>query len=656
MSERFREDSGIGADTAATVIRRSLRFVWPFRFQFGVKLGLLLVGILPGLLLPWPIKILIDNVIGERPINDPLVPYPGFIQPFIDRLVGLSTSEILWAVVGAQLMLLFFSGSFGTSGNERDGTYSGLSQGFDTATRSENEANEGWSFSGGILGVIDYCWTLRLTQAFNHHYRSKLFRRIQTLPMTAFDDERIGDAVYRVMVDTPAITNACYRVILTPIATPIAIGLYVATMGVAFSGYSFLVWAGLAAIPVALISTLPFAGMLRRRSGASRQAGATTTATAEEGVSQVLAVQSLGGEKRQLAHFERDSWASFGRYRGVMVAQLLSVVGSVVMGTALAVYVLLRVSDLVIAGQLSVGDFALLFYYYVRIAFTASGLGALWFRLQENAAGLHRVFFMMDQPGEDDAGAEPLHRLRERVRMEDVHYHYPDGTHALRGIDLEARVGQRIALVGAAGAGKTTLAYLLPRFLEPSAGRVFFDDQDLARVSHRDLRDQTAFVFQETTLFDATVEENIRVGKPDASDAEVRQAARAAGADEFIERLPQGYQTPLGRAGGKLSVGQKQRLAIARALVRDARILILDEPTSALDPETEQRLVESLRLASRDRVVFVVAHRLSTIRSADLICFIDDGRITERGSHEELMALPDGAYRGFVELQARGVA
>jgi ABC-type multidrug transport system fused ATPase/permease subunit len=326
------------------------------------------------------------------------------------------------------------------------------------------------------------------------------------------------------------------------------------------------------------------------------------------------------------------------------------------MGTALAVYVLLRVSDLVIAGQLSVGDFALLFYYYVRIAFTASGLGALWFRLQENAAGLHRVFFMMDQPGEDDAGAEPLHRLRERVRMEDVHYHYPDGTHALRGIDLEARVGQRIALVGAAGAGKTTLAYLLPRFLEPSAGRVFFDDQDLARVSHRDLRDQTAFVFQETALFDATVEENIRVGKPDASDAEVRQAARAAGADEFIERLPQGYQTPLGRAGGKLSVGQKQRLAIARALVRDARILILDEPTSALDPETEQRLVESLRLASRDRVVFVVAHRLSTIRSADLICFIDDGRITERGSHEELMALPDGAYRGFVELQARGVA
>jgi ABC-type multidrug transport system fused ATPase/permease subunit len=656
VSRALEEKSDIGADTAITVIRRSLRFIWPFRWQFGVKFGLLIFGILPGLLLPWPIKILIDNVIDARPINDPLVPYPGFIQPFINMLIGLSTTEILWAVLGAQLLLLFFSGSFGTAGNERDGTDAGLSQGYDTATRSENEANEGWSFSGGILGIIDYCWTLRLTQAFNHYYRSKLFERIQALPMTAFDDERIGDAVYRVMYDTPAITNACYRVLLTPVATPIAIALNVAVMGAAFTQYPFLVWTGLLAIPTALLGTLPFAGMLRRRSGQSRQAGATTTSTAEEGVSQVLAVQSLGGEKRQLDHFERDSWNSFGRFRGVVVAQFAAMFVSYGLGAVVYIYVLIRVSGLVIDGALSVGDFSLLFYYYIRIAFLAGDLGALWFRLQENAAGLHRVFYMMDQPGESDEGTDPLRPLEESLQIEDVHYRYPDGTEALRGVSLEARIGQQIALVGPAGAGKTTLAYLIPRFIEPESGRVCFDGQDIAGTSHKDLREQTAFVFQESALFDATIEENIRVGNPKASDAEVRQAARIAGADEFIAQLPEGYQTPLGRSGGKLSVGQKQRLSIARALVRPARILILDEPTSALDPETEQLLVESLREASRNRVVFVVAHRLSTIRSADQICFIDNGRIIERGSHEELMTREDGAYRGFVELQAQGVA
>jgi len=656
MKSRFVEDSAIDSGTALSVMRRSLRFVSPFRGRMTVKLFLLLVGALPGLLLPWPIKILIDNVIDERPIATPLVPYPGFIEPFMNLLIGLSTTEILWTVIGAQLVLLFLSGSFGTASNEQDNTFAGLAEGYDTATQSENEANLGWSFSGGLLGIFDYCWTLRLTQAFNHHYRSQLFRRIQTLPMTAFDDERIGDAVYRVMYDTPTITNACYRIILTPIAVPVVIALNLTAMGVAFSAYPFLIWTGLSAVPIALLATLPFVGMLRRRSGESRQAGATTTSTAEEGVSQVLAVQSLGGEKRQLDHFERGSWESFGRFRGVVIAVFLAITAGTILGAAVGFYVFWRVSGLVIEGVLSPGDFTVLFYYYVVIATQAGALGQLWFQLQGNAAGLHRVFFMMDQPGEDDDGKQPLAPLRETIRVENVHYHYPDGTHALKGVSLEARIGERIAVVGPAGAGKTTLAYLIPRFLEPTSGHVRFDGEDIADVSHRALREQTAFVFQENALFDATIAENIRVGNPHASEFEVREAARMAGADEFIERLPEGYETPLGRGGGKLSVGQKQRLSIARALVRKAKVLILDEPTSALDPETEQRLVASLREASRDRVVFVVAHRLSTIRSADQILFVEDGQIRERGSHEELMAREGGAYRSFVELQSRGAA
>jgi ABC-type multidrug transport system fused ATPase/permease subunit len=213
-----------------------------------------------------------------------------------------------------------------------------------------------------------------------------------------------------------------------------------------------------------------------------------------------------------------------------------------------------------------------------------------------------------------------------------------------------------IAFAGPAGAGKTTLAYLVPRFIEPQSGQVRIDGHDIADVSLTSLRSQIAFVFQETVLFDASIEENIKLGNRAASETDIRRAARIAGAHEFIEALPDGYRTRLGRAGGKLSAGQKQRLSIARALVRNAPILILDEPTSALDPDTERQLVASLREASRTRIVIVIAHRLSTIRGADEIFFLDQGRIVERGSHAELMRQANGAYRSYVELQTRGVA
>ena len=186
---------------------------------------------------------------------------------------------------------------------------------------------------------------------------------------------------------------------------------------------------------------------------------------------------------------------------------------------------------------------------------------------------------------------------------------------------------------------------------------MLFDGADIAGATLASIRDQVAFVFQETVLFDATVEENIRLGCPEASDTELRRAAQIAGRRRVHRAAcPEGYATRLGRGGGKLSVGQKQRLSIARALVRRARILILDEPTSALDPDTEQRLVAALREASRERVVLVIAHRLSTVRAADQILFLDEGRVLERGSHDELMARPGGAYRRFVELQTRGAA
>ncbi|MCG8587987.1 MAG: ABC transporter ATP-binding protein/permease [Proteobacteria bacterium] len=640
-----------------SVLRDAIRFVAPFRFQFAVKGVLLMISLLPLLILPWPIKIIIDHVIEKTPIDAPVRPFPFFVEPFVRLLADLSTGEILAAAVAFQLVVFAFAGSYGTTWSERDTADARLSNGHDTATRTENAANEGWSFAGGIFGLIDFRYTMRLTQAFNHHYRSRLFERIQRLPMTAFDDERIGDAVYRVMYDTPAITNACYRILLTPIAAPLNILLVSVLLAIAFGDQPILVLSALAFAPLVLIATFPLASRMRGASARSRAAGSVSTTTAEEGMANILAVQSLGGEERQRSSFDRDSWSAFGRYRSVLLTGMAAFLMAAVPGTALFLYAFLHVADGVIAGVLSTGDFALLFVYYGRIAFLCADLGALWFNLQENAAGLQRVAFLMDQPSEEDPPhAETLPPISREIRFEDVSFAYPDGTVALENVNLEARVGQMIALVGPAGAGKTTLASMIPRFHEPASGRVLADGHDVARATRESLRSQISFVFQETVLFDATVAENIRMGRPDASDAELERAAREAGAHEFIARLPLGYDTPLGRAGGKLSVGQKQRLSIARALVRRAPVLVLDEPTSALDPATERQLVESLRQARRERLVVVIAHRLSTVRAADQILFVEAGRIVERGSHDELMAREGGAYRRYVELQTRGAA
>jgi ABC-type multidrug transport system fused ATPase/permease subunit len=635
------------------VIGRAVRYIEPFRRRFAVKVGLMLTTLIPMLMLPWPVKIVVDNVIEGRPIDDPIRAYPAGIAAVLESLAGFSAVELLAVVIGFQVTLFLLIGAFGTSGSEAETAEGYLASGYDTASRTENEANAGFSLSGGLLGLFDFRWTMRLTQSLNHYYRTRLFDRIQTLPMTAFDDERIGDAVYRVMYDTPTITNACYRILLTPLTAPLHILLTVAILTALFGDQPLIYGAAIAFLPLALLATLPLASAMRRSSGVSRKAGATATSTAEEGMSNILAVQSLGGEDRQRERYEQDSWTAFSRYRAVFRLGMYAVVIAAIPGMFIVGYAFLHAIDLVIAGEISRGDFGLIVTYFFHILISSVSIGQLWFSLQGSAAGLHRVFFLMDMPGEaDDPSAQALAPIRRGIEIDKVDYAYPDGTIALQGVELAANLGQMVAFVGPAGAGKTTLAYLIPRFVMPDRGQVRIDGVDIANVSLDSLRDQIAFVFQETVLFDATVEENIRMGRPDASDDAVREAAQLAGASEFIEKLPQGYATPLGRAGGKLSVGQKQRLSLARALVRDARILILDEPTSALDPQTETRFVETLREVSRDRIVIVIAHRLSTVRAADEILFIDDGQITERGSHAALLDREGSAYRRFVEMQA----
>ena len=280
-------------------------------------------------------------------------------------------------------------------------------------------------------------------------------------------------------------------------------------------------------------------------------------------------------------------------------------------------------------------------------------LGSLNAALQEGLAGLVRIFAVIDEPPDvaEAPEAGPLPRGRGHLRFENVSFVYPDGREGLRGLDFEAEPGLTVALVGPSGAGKSTALSLIPRLHDVSGGRILLDGVDLRHVRLAELRGAIAYVSQDTLLFDTSIAANIRMGRPASSDRQVREAARAAAAEDFIDELPDGFATRVGTGGQRLSGGQRQRVALARALLRDPRLLLLDEATSALDTESEATVQDALARLRQGRTTIVVAHRLSTVRSADLVVALSDGRAAECGTHAELLEL-DGLYARLVRTQA----
>ena len=647
-------DTDLNFRDTCRVVGRALTYIRYFPYRYLAKFVLFAASLMTPLVLPWPIKIVIDNVILQKAVAPET--FPAYFRPFVSFLDGRAPFEMMVWVLFLGVAMVLLIGGFGSTGGANDQTDAGMAQGHDKATQTENEANAAYSKFAGLVGFIEFRLQLRLSQALNHLLRSQLFERIQTLPLPLLNDQKIGDSLYRVMYDTPALTNVFLQTIMSPVGAVFTGTLIIVVMSFNYGQAPEIIWLAICILPLQFLAMLPFPRAMRRRSQASRAAGSVTTGNIEEGISNVLAVQSLGGNRRERQRFRSHSDESFKRHRAeVLVGVMYGVANGMARGL-MGLIAFYFISSRVIEGVLTPGDYGVLFFYYGWLSGAVTALPYLWIRIQADIPGIRRVFFLMDLPSETARQGTELGSIDHGIEMSGVSMAYPDGREALRDVDLTLDVGEITALVGPTGAGKTSLAHLIPGYHDASAGTIRIDGLNINDISLKSLREQVSYVFQETQLFSDSIRDNIRYGKPDATQEEVERAARIAGAHDFINALPEGYDTRLGTVTSKISVGQKQRIAIARGLIKPSSVLILDEPTSALDPETESYLVQALHEAAKDRLVVIIAHRLSTIANADKIVFLDDGKILEQGTHDSLMADGESHYHRFVTLQSAPVA
>jgi ABC-type multidrug transport system fused ATPase/permease subunit len=611
-------------------------------------------------------KIIIDHAILGEPIDSEASGFPSYLAPMVVLLRGMSATEIMvWMLVLGVLTVVFMGMTLNrTAGGTEGGAFSSaatgavrtasaeLASGHDMATQTEQAVNLSASSMGGLLGILEFKINLRLSQSLGHLLRTQLAQRILSLPMSTMDEQRIGDSTYRVIYDSTAAVWIFHEITLSLYSGLLLLGMAIGIMLTTYGNAPLVIIVGLAVAPMTFLLSIPVAPLVRRVSAASRTSGSETTSNIEEGMSNVLAIQSLGTNKQESRRFSDASAESFKHYRFLRLARALMGIGGLLAFLIGQISFFVLMSGHVIEGTYTAGDYFVVLYYYFVISAVSFSFGFLYGDLQSHIAGMARVFHLLDTPAEKSGDGVNLAEIRQGLVMKDVGLTYSDGRNALRNINLKADIGEIIALVGPTGAGKTTLAYLIPALLQASEGRVSIDGVNLKDVSVESLRNQVSYVFQETQLFSDSILDNIRYGNKNASLEEVQAVARTAGAHDFIMALPEGYETNLGTVTSKLSVGQKQRISIARGLLRESQILILDEPTSALDPETEAYLVDALHAAAKEKLVIIIAHRLSTISHADRIYFLEAGEILESGSHEELLSRPRGRYRQFVSLQA----
>ena len=522
----------------------------------------------------------------------------------------------------------------------------------------------------GIGGALAWYYFVWILQRINQALRLGLMSRMRSLSLRFHNDAKVGDGLYRVYQDSAVVTAVIRSFMLRPAwcALRYSVGLVVVSLMDPRLGLMML-----CALPLALVCGWFLSAPMRRAFRRSREATSDLTSGLQEVLAGIRVIKAYGAEDAQRERFEERSREAFRRaFDARFLRAGFSVLGFWSAGivwiaaATFAAVLTLNAEGLFAAQLLGVFGFTAWSVGLFNSFTSAGGMGISgyddtfrnWSQIQDIAIGLDRVFERLDQEPEvqDVESAVELEAIERDVAFDGVSFAYGPGRPVLDDVRFEAPVGTITAIVGPTGAGKSTLVSLLLRLYDPDTGAIRIDGRDLREFKVASLRRQIAMALQENVLFGMTIRENIRYAVPDASDAAVRMAAKVACADGFIEEHPDGYDTMLGERGAKLSTGQRQRISIARALLLDAPILILDEPTAALDAETELAVMKNLTAWGEGRAIFLVTHRLSTIRRADRIVFLREGRVLEVGSHDELMALPGGHYRKLVEAETEGLA
>ncbi len=483
--------------------------------------------------------------------------------------------------------------------------------------------------------------------------RVELYTHLTSLPASFFDSRRVGELTSRLASDVSVIQTATTGSLTELLRQSIMLFGGIAIIAITNPRLTLVM---LAIVPVIILSATYYGRYVRRMSTRVQDQLAEANSVLEETVSAIRIVQSFVREEYERARYGQSIRGALelavrrAVASGGFIAFIILVVYSAI------VVVLWFGSRMVISGQLTAGELIAFVLYTFVVSGAIGGMSELYGQFQHAIGASRRVFEILDTRPliRDPENPLPLEAVNGNVRLEDVHFTYPDDRQieVLKGVTIDAKSGEIIALVGPSGAGKTTLVALIPRFYDVSSGAILIDGRNVRDVRLKDLREAIGVVPQETTLFGGTIRENIAYGRLDSTEAEIERAARAAHAHEFITDFPAGYDTVVGERGVKLSGGQRQRVAIARALLKNPAILILDEATSSLDSESERLVQDALETLMQGRTTFVIAHRLSTVRRADRIVVLNQGRIVEEGTHEELLAA-GGLYKQLYDIQFR---